>query len=181
MLYYSRIANVKAVINMLKGQDIVVLAALMDESRSDESYADLGKRACLSASEAHAAVRRLQESALINSNRRVVKSNAKEFLIHGLRYAFPFRPSGKIAKGMATSYAAPVARGEFAVTGLNPVWCSYEGDEYGQAFEPLYSSVPKAAANDPKIYDCLAIFDMLRGGRLRERKFAEGKLLEILG
>lgn len=166
---------------MLKGQDIVVLAALMDESRLDRSYADLGKRACLSASETHAAVRRLQESSLINLNKRVLKGNAKEFLTHGLRYAFPLKSAGKIAKGIPTSYAAPVARGEFAVTGLSPVWCSYDGDAYGHAFEPLYSSAPKAAANDSKIYDCLAIFDMLRGGRLRERKFAENKLSEILG
>ena len=71
---------------MLKGQDIVVLAALMDESRLDESYADLGNRACLSVSETHAAVRRLQESSLINLNKRILKGNAKEFLTHGLPF-----------------------------------------------------------------------------------------------
>ena len=44
---------------MLKGQDIVILAAIMADQRQGESYAELAERACLSASEAHAAVRRM--------------------------------------------------------------------------------------------------------------------------
>ena len=70
---------------MLKGQDIVILAAIMDGRRQGESYAELSERACLSVSEAHAAVRRLREASLIGENRRVVKRNAVEFLVHGIR------------------------------------------------------------------------------------------------
>ena len=84
-----------------------MLAALMGEGASELPYSELGHVACLSASEAHASVKRLQESALINSMRRPVKRNVEEFLFHGIRYAFPMRPSGVIAKGMPTSQAHP--------------------------------------------------------------------------
>jgi len=158
---------------MLKGQDMVVLAAIIDKSRVDESYLELGKRVCLSASETHASVKRLQEAALLNSERRMVRHNVIEFLVHGMKYAFPFKPVGMLSKGFATSYAAPVAEGAFATTGADPVWSSQDGDVCGQAFEPLYATVPVAASRDRALYDRLALFDMLRGGRIRERRFAE--------
>lgn len=165
---------------MLKGQDIVVLAAIMDGRRQGESYAQLGAHTCLSASETHAAVKRLQDASLIGPDRHVLKRNVLEFLIHGIRYAFPFRSTGVMAKGMPTSYAAPVADGAFAVAGTCPVWRSQSGHMYGQAFEPLYATAPNAAVKDRGLYDCLALIDMLRGGRLRERRFAESKITEMI-
>lgn len=167
-------------VTMLKGQDIVVLAVMMDGSGQAASYAEIGKRACISASEAHASVRRLREASLIEANRRVVKRNAMEFLEHGLRYSFPFRRLGTISRGIPTSYAAPVAVGAFAVSGNSPVWQSHDGPAYGQAVEPLYATAPKAASKDRRLYDCLALFDMMRGGRLREREFAKAKMEELI-
>ena len=164
---------------MLKGQDIVVLAALMDEGRADEPYAELARRVRISASEAHAAVRRLRESRLVGSDRRVQRRNAMEFLLHGLRYAFPLRSAGRTVRGMPTSYAAPVARDAFAVSGAAPVWQTGDGGAFGQAVEPLYPTAPAAATDSPELYDRLAILDMLRGGRLRERQFAEERLREM--
>ncbi len=165
---------------MLKGQDLVVLAALMGDDASHEPYAGLGRRTCLSASETHASVKRLLAASLLGGDRRVRRRNAIEFLVHGLRYAFPLRPVGEMAKGLATAYAAPVASGAFVSTGLKPVWRSPDGDVFGQAFEPLYATAPQAAAKDRGLYDRLAVLDMLRGGRLRERQFAEAKLEEML-
>ena len=165
---------------MLKGQDIVVLAAIMDGRRQDESYAELAGRTCLSISEAHAAIKRLREASLVGEARRIVKHNVLEFLVHGIRYAFPFRQSGGMAKGIPTSYAAPVADGAFAVAGTCPVWRSQSGQIFGQAFEPLYDTAPSAAAKDRDLYDRLAVIDMLRGGRLRERRFAESKIAEMI-
>ena len=177
-LTHSQNANI--ICGMIKGQDILMLAVLMGESASELPYSELGRVACLSASEAHASVKRLQESALINSMRRPVKRNVEEFLFHGIRYAFPMRPSGVIAKGMPTSYAAPVARDEFAAVGQVPVWSGSEGNICGKAYAPIYPSAPKAAAKDHSLYDRLALIDMLRGGRIRERRFSEARLREML-
>ena len=157
-----------------------MLAVLMGEGASELPYSELARAACLSVSEAHAAVKRLQESALINSMHRPVKRNVEEFLFHGIRYAFPMRPSGESAKGMPTAYAAPVAGDVFAAVGQVPVWSGSEGDICGKAYAPIYPSAPRAAANDRSLYDRLALIDMLRGGRIRERRFSKARLRDIL-
>lgn len=167
---------------MVKGQDIVVLAALMNGEGAPRSYAPLAKRTKLSVSETYAAVKRLQEARLIDKERNLQKRNTLEFLIHAVRYLFPpatskMRP---LVKGIPTGYAAPIAAEEFAVTGAIPVWPCVNGVVEGRAFEPIYSSVPLAACEDPALYNTLATIDMLRGGRARERAFAEKILQESI-
>ena len=123
---------------------------------------------------------RLLDSALIDAEHRAFRYNVLEFLVHGLRYAFPLRPAGMMSKGLPTAYAAPVAKGQFSATGVCPVWTWDGGETYGQSVEPLYKTAPEAAANDKGLYDRLALIDMLRGGRLRERQFAQRKLEEMM-
>lgn len=159
---------------MLKGQDIVVLASLIG-SDSSVPYLQLAERAQISVSEAHAAVKRLQDSSLLNSERRIVQRNVEEFLVHGLRYLFPLRASGW-SVGMPTGYAAPIGAAEFVTVGRVPVWEGSEGDVSGVGIEPIYSSAPRAAKRSRELYDRLALIDMLRGGRIRERQYAESKL-----
>ena len=81
---------------------------------------------------------------------------------------------------MPAAFAAPVAADEFAVSGAIPVWPCDGGGARGRPLEPIYPSAPKAAAADHAVYDNLALFDMLRCGRLRERTFAIGKIEEVL-
>ena len=165
---------------MIKRQDIVVLTAIMG-SVGPIPYAQLAEKSQLSVSETHAAVKRLQAAALVNGERRVVRRNAAEFLVHGLKYLFPMKSTGGYNVGMPTSYAAPIAEAEFASVGSVPVGVNSEGCVEGIGFEPIYPTAPKAAEADRGMYDRLALIDMLRGGRLRERKYAEDKLMEMLG
>ena len=157
-----------------------MLAVLMEKGLDAASYARLAKIACLSVSETHGAIRRLRAAGLISERHALLRRNVREFLECGLRYIFPLQRVGGIVKGMPTSYAAPVAASEFAASGFPPVWGGGVGNVIGQAVEPLYLTVPDAAAADSALYDRLAILDMLRGGRIRERKFAEKKLEGIL-
>ncbi len=53
-----------------------------------------------------------------------------------------------------------------------PVWPDVEGGIRGIGFSPLHKSVPRAAQHDSKLYDLLALVDMIRGGRARERAVA---------
>ena len=62
---------------------------------------------------------------------------------------------------------------------LEFVWQTDKGTVYGRAVEPLYPTVPDVAMRNPELYARLAVFDMIRGGRLRERKFAEDRLKEM--
>ena len=74
---YSQIANI--IRGMIKGQDMLMLAVLMGEGASKLPYSELGRIACLSVSEAHAAVRRRQDSMLLNSSRNLLKRNVEVF------------------------------------------------------------------------------------------------------
>jgi hypothetical protein len=48
----------------------------------------------------------------------------------------------------------------------------------GEAFYPLYPSVPDAAARNPALYELLVLFDAIRGGSPRERALALPMLSE---
>ena len=164
----------------MKGQDLVVLAKLFDPEARKLGYLELGGALALSASETHAAVKRLQECGLLDPSRAPIRRNALEFLFSGLRYVFPFRPSGGVVRGVPTGWAAPVAREAFASDGPAPVWEFPDGDAVGPAYAPLYPTVPRAARADRGLYDRLALFDLARGGRVREREWARRRLEELL-
>jgi hypothetical protein len=103
-----------------------------------------------------------------------------EFLVHGLKYAFPAE-RGEPTRGVPTSYAAEPLRQMIAPgNDLPPVWPYPEGRERGFAFEPLYKLAPAAALRDPVLYEYLALVDALRDGRSRERKLAEEMLVKRL-
>ena len=165
---------------MIKRQDILVLATLLGSGREGLSYANLANKAKLSVSETFAAIGRLKESGWINRDKRVNKRNTEEFLEHALKYICPAHYSNKITSGVPASYAAPVASNEFAVSGNILVWPHAQGSAVGRSLEPIYPTALEAALADKSIYDNLALIDMLRGGRLRERIFAMNKIREIM-
>ncbi|HZQ46471.1 MAG TPA: hypothetical protein VFC07_05625, partial [Verrucomicrobiae bacterium] len=129
-----------------------------------------------SASEIHAAVRRGIEAGLIDHLSRLpLRKPLEDYLIHGVRYAFPAKP-GRLARGIPTAHAAPPLSEKISSDDLPPVWPDPEGTVKGYAIEPLYSSVPAAVKSDSALYELLALIDVLRIGRARERKLAEEEL-----
>jgi DNA-binding Lrp family transcriptional regulator len=157
---------------MLKAQDIVILLRLLDARPDERAFPKLAEALGLSASEAHAAVKRAVRSGLVDEASRSVRKDAlREFLIHGLRYVFPPEWSG-VTRGIPTSYAAPPLLAEFAQGELPPVWPDAEGSTRGEGLAPLYRSAPRAALRDPRLYEWLALVDAMRAGRARERKLA---------
>jgi hypothetical protein len=163
-----------------KPQDIVVAIKLCVDA-TKKSYAELGQDLGMSASEVHAAVRRLGEASLVDpETREVWRDSLRSFLIHGLPYVFPAKP-GEITRGLATAWGAPVMAGKLGPTDqATPVWPDREGQVQGAAVYPLYSSVPGAARRDPALYDLLALIDAIRIGRARERNWAEQEITQRL-
>ena len=100
----------------------------------------------------------------------------EEFLIHGLKYAFP-PERGELTRGVPTGYAAEPLKGRIAAgSEPPPVWPSPHGKTRGYSFAPLYKTVPQAALQDPYLYEVLALVDAIRDGRSRERQIAEEEL-----
>lgn len=167
----------------LKPQDILFLLKLVALGKKSWSFNKVAGDLAMSASEVHAAAKRavvarlaLKEADTIRPNLR----NLEEFLLHGIQYAF-VPELGGLTRGIPTGYAAPMLAGYLAVGDAPPpVWPDPEGEVRGESFSPLYKSVPVAAKNDPKLYELLALVDVLRGGRARERDIAQKELKQRL-
>lgn len=169
---------------MLKPQDIVVVLKLCGYApNAHPSYGVIAIELKLSASEIHSAVQRLKNSRLLHGSEMVEKPNLSaldEFLIHGVKYAFPAERGG-MTRGMLTSYAAePLCRLIKAGSEPVPVWANPSGSTRGIAIIPLYKTVPAAAKRDPLLYERLALIDAIRDGRARERNLAEKELKNSL-
>ena len=160
---------------ILKPQDVFVLLKLVSIYPREWAYNTLAVELGMSPSEVHAAVKRSVNSGLANQGESQIKPNIsrlEEFLVYGIQYVFvPDR--GELTRGMPTAFAAKPLLGKIVMPDEPaPVWPDPEGSERGQAFSPMYRSVPKAARKDAILYEYLVIVDAIRGGRARERELA---------
>lgn len=83
---------------------------------------------------------------------------------------------GEVTRGVATAHAAPPVVEQIAGDDLPPVWPDPEGGVRGETLKPLHPSVPRVARGDRQLYELLALVDVMRIGRARERKLAEQHL-----
>jgi DNA-binding Lrp family transcriptional regulator len=167
----------------LKPQDVVVALKLCGYPKGRPPISVIASELGLSPSEVHGAIQRLKSSRLLHGPALKDKPNIsglEEFLVHGLKYAFPAR-HGEVTRGVPTSYAAEPLKSEIdSSNDLPPVWPWHDGDTRGVGLEPLYKNVPQAALRDPALYQLLALVDAIRDGRARERKLAERDLVHRL-
>ena len=160
----------------MKPQDITVLLKVLLLSQ-DWTYQKLAKELRMSSSEVHAALKRCEESKLYRREpKRVLRGALAEFLIHGIKYAFPATPGATVI-GIPTAHSAEPLKSSLVV-GENDiyVWKSDLGIMKGQEIKPLYRCVPEAVSKDTKFYQLLTIVDGLRVGRARERELAAAEL-----
>jgi DNA-binding Lrp family transcriptional regulator len=164
---------------VLKPQDVYVTLKIVASPAGRAPYAQLAAELGMSPSEVHASVQRAQNCRLLHGPKQKNRPNynaLEEFLLHGLKYAFP-PDRGQITRGVPTSYAARPLRDLIVQSNEPaPVWPDEDGAARGQSFEPLYRSAPAAALRDPAFYEYLALADALRDGRTRERSIAEAEL-----
>lgn len=167
----------------LKPQDVMVALKICSYRTVRPPISAIAADLSLSSSEVHAALKRLNQAHLLHGPELQNKPNItalEEFLIHGLKYAFPAE-HGSATRGMPTSYAAAPLKGSISAGDeLPPVWPFPEGDTRGIALQPLYRTAPTASLRDPLLYEYLSLLDAIRDGRVRERKVAERELIKRL-
>ena len=168
---------------MLRRLDVVVLLKLSLEKGGRPPYLRLANELHLYPSEVYASVKRARASHLVQSpelDDQLNRSALLEFLLHGVRYAFPAE-KGPPTRGVPTSHAAPPLRRFIADSGeLPPVWPYVDGKVRGYTFAPLHKNVPQAALEDERLYELLAMVDAMRDGRARERELAGRELTRRL-
>lgn len=169
---------------VLKPQDLAIALKLVSIRGQWLPYAAFGDAMHLSRYEAHAAVQRLMAAGLvveIEGPPRPVLAALRSFVIFGARYAYP-AVRGEITVGFPTAHGAEPLKNIIAPSPEPPpVWPHPRGIARGPGLLPLYEKLPLAAADDPALYELLALFDALRAGQARERELSKNLLEERLG
>ena len=149
---------------------VVRLEAIM---REFPLAVDLGARngafreaLAMSASEAHASVKRAVASGLAVAPARgewsPVRPSLLEFVLHGARYVWP-TAQGPVKRGVPTAFGTePLASQLTTAPGEAPVWAHPAGIAKGPTLTPLYRTAPQAALADPALHRLLALLDALR-------------------
>lgn len=163
----------------MESQDVVVALKLL-QSPPWPGFARLSDALGMSLSQVHRSVGRLGESRLfVESEQTIQRANLARFIVHGLPFVFPAR-FGAVVRGIPTAWACPELKDSdlstLAAEDFIPVWPDMDGSVKGRAIEPLHAGVPQAARTDKELYALLALIDVLRVGRARERGFAEAEL-----
>jgi hypothetical protein len=171
----------------LKPQDIPVVLKLLTYREKRPPLSQIAVELELSPSQIHHSLRRLEAARLVHSAALNHAPNLRalgEFLVHGVKYAFP-PERGEMTRGVPTAHAAKPLRDRVVQSDEPPpVWPWSEGPERGMSFQPFYATMPGAALRDPQLYEMLALVDAIRDGRARERGMAEQELIrriEALG
>lgn len=153
------------------------LAILLKVATIDKDWMnkDLAEMLKISQAEVGYSLNRSAVAGLIDHTKRKVMRNALlEFIQYGLPYVFPTQ-RGAMAKGVPTAYSAPVMSSQI-VGSETVVWPHAKGNARGESISPLYPNAVDAALQDQKMYDLLALIDVIRIGKVRERQIA----MEIL-
>ncbi len=142
------------------------------------TIAALAEELAAAPSQVHAALRRLDYAGLLKPEQRATNTRALlEFLLGGLRYAFPVQ-RGSIREGIPTAYStAPLNSLVDAIDVV--VWpapAATPGLVRGFSITPLHARASRLVTLSPRSYRLLAIVDALRLGDPRIRPHARAAL-----
>jgi len=163
----------------MRPQDIAVLLKIIASGNTSWQNKDLSWALSLSASEISESLNRSQIAGLMDGKKKKVsRQSMMEFLEHGIRYVFP-AAAGSLTRGIPTAHAHPFMSHLFP-SDEPYVWPDPEGEVRGVAIDPLYPGVTKAIRIDQNLYKLLALVDVIRIGKVRERKVAIEELKKMI-
>jgi hypothetical protein len=114
---------------------------------------------------------------LDGSKKRVMRNALLDFIQYGLPFVFP-AIKGPMARGIPTGYSAPIMSDNL-MTNEQIVWAYPKGTARGEVILPLYPNAVEAALGDRHLYDLLALLDVMRLGKVREREIGMKLLKQI--
>lgn len=163
----------------MRPQDIAILLKIIAIGKMDWQLAGLSHVMSISLSEISESLNRSRIAGLIDfKKKKISRQNLLEFLEYGVKYVFPAAP-GSMAKGVATAHSHPFMKQHFQ-SEENFVWSDPSGEIIGLALEPFYPNQVKAIKNDAVFYKLLALVDVVRAGRMREKKIALQELHKMI-
>lgn len=167
--------------NLTQASTKVSLENLLPFGNIPRTNSEMAHSLQISESEISESLYRSKFSGLLSDikGKKVNKQALIDFLVYGLKYAFPTRPSG-IGRGFATAHSA-IPLKDSIISDEHYIWEHPEGNMRGLIIEPLYKTVPSIIANNPELYELLAITDAIRTGNSRIYKLAIELLKDRIG
>lgn len=164
----------------MKAQDVLIALKIVSYEDDDWRIIDIAYNLRISASEVHAGIKRMHEANIMHLKKHIVRENLLEFIIHGVKYAFPAVP-GMESRGIPTMHNSGFFPNIISDGDAVFVWPYENGSKKGSSIKPLYKSVPRFVLEDAFMYKYLAYIDAIRIGRDRERLYAIGEFEKLLG
>lgn len=165
--------------NGMRPQDIVILLKIVALDSEMHQVNQLANLLSLSLSEVSESLNRSKVANLIDYNKKKVnKQNLLEFLEHGVQYVFPQSP-GSLVRGIPTAHSHPFMKNNF-LSETDYVWPDNNGKIIGLQIEPFYSKQVEAVKKDSKLYELLAMVDVIRVGKVREIQLAKKHLKYLI-
>lgn len=156
---------------IMRPQDIIVLLKIIAFSENSWSQLVLANELFMSQSEISQCLSRSKYAGLLQfDGKKVNKQSLMEFLQYGIKYVFPQQP-GAIVRGVPTAHSAPPLDA-IIQSEEKYVWPTGKGSARGQSITPLYPTVVDAVKLDSLLHELLALVDVLRVGRAREREIS---------
>lgn len=150
--------------------------------RPSGTLANLAEELAVVPSQIHSSLARLKSAGLLRPDSRDTNARAlSEFLLYGVRYAFPAR-RGSLALGVPTAHSAPrLAPLIDAADAV--VWPAPRAKAAVQGFAvaPLYPGAIELRERSPETYLLVTLVDALRLGDRQLRGAARQLLSEALG
>jgi hypothetical protein len=166
--------------NGMRPQDVAILLKMVSGGNNTAwKVTELADSLHLSQSEISESLHRSHLAGLLDAKKKLVlRQGLMEFLEHGIQYVFP-QQAGTLVRGMPTAHSHPFM--QLHITGTEHfVWPSPGGSVRGQLVEPLFKHAVTAAGQDVNFYKLLALTDVMRVGKNREKKIATAELKKIL-
>ena len=167
----------------LSSADLLVALKLAASSERSPSIRELGAALGLSKSAVANAQRRLRALGLLKEAKdggsRVNKLALRDCLEHAVRWIAPAKV-GDFELGLPTAHTADVLSSKLIGDADPVVMPLAHGPVRGRAVTPLHRLAPQAAAKDPKLHRLLALVDVFRVGRARDREVAAVELWACL-
>lgn len=165
--------------NTLKPLDIVVLAELkLRTPEETRTQAALATKLGLSQPSVHRSLVQLARSGLWKGL-QVQRPAFRDLIVHGIRCVYPAE-LGAPTRGLVTAHAG-AGLSDLLASPQVFVWPLEDADGFGPALGPRHPTVPGAALRDAAFHELMALIDVFRGGRARERRLAESRLAGLPG
>lgn len=163
--------------NGMRPQDVVILLQLLaTKSNVISTNKQLAQSLKISDAEVSESLKRSEYAGLLLDSKlkHINKRALLDFLLYGLKYAFPAHP-GAISRGIPTAQSAtPLSN--LIVSDEVYVWECPNGTTRGQTIEPLYFTVPTVVQSQGELYELLALTDAVRTGTARTISLAAQEL-----